>query len=67
MSHHLKSTGTYGVDDLGPFVGLSDFELLLEKDGSLLVGGLDYAIHEDMVRRGGRRVQERKEVNGLSS
>jgi len=37
MGHHLVPAGTYGVDDFGAFVAVSDFEFLLQEDGSLLV------------------------------
>ena len=37
MGHHLVPTGTYGVDDLGTFVTISDFEFLLQENRSLLI------------------------------
>jgi hypothetical protein len=65
MSHHLESVRAYSIENLGAFIDIGHFELLLKEYGSLLVRGLDYASHENMVRWGGRRVQERKKVDGL--
>jgi len=66
MSHHLKPIGAYSIDDLGPFIKLGDFELLLEEDGSLLVRRLNYASHENVVWRGRGWVQEGKKVDRLN-
>lgn len=52
MSHHLEAPGTDSIDDLGSFFEVGNLELLLEKDGRLLVRGLDNARNEDMVWRG---------------
>lgn len=38
MCHHLKTTSTDSVEDFGAFLKVGDLELLLKKDGSLLVG-----------------------------
>ena len=55
MCHHLIATGTYGIDDLSTFVSVSNFEFLLQENGSLLIRGLDYARDELIVgRRRGR-------------
>lgn len=37
MRHHLETTGANRVNYLKAFVGISDLELLLKKDGSLLI------------------------------
>jgi hypothetical protein len=37
MGHHLIATGTYGVDDLGAFVSIGNFEFLLQENGGLLI------------------------------
>ena len=37
MCHHLVATGADGIDDLGAFVSISNFKLLLQEDGGLLV------------------------------
>ena len=49
MSHHLKAPSTDSVDDLRTFFGIGDLELLLQENGSLLIGGLDNAGHEQGV------------------
>ena len=67
MSHHVKPVRAYSVHNLGTFVDIGNFKFLLEEYGSLLVGGLDYTSHENMVGRTGRRVQERQKVDGLRS
>jgi hypothetical protein len=51
MSHHLKAPRTNGVNDLSTFFNISNLELLLQKDGRLLIRGLDDAIDEDVIRR----------------
>lgn len=53
MSHHLVPICAYSVNNLSPFIDISNFELLLEEYGSLLVRGPDDARHEDMVGRRG--------------
>ena len=37
VCHHLVSTGTYGVDDLGTFVSTGNLEFLLQENRSLLI------------------------------
>ena len=37
VCHHLVSTGTYGVDDLGTFVSIGNFKFLLQENGRLLI------------------------------
>lgn len=65
MGHHLVTTRTYGVDDLGTFVSIGNFEFLLQENRSLLIRRLDYTRDELIV--GGRRgwMQQRKKVDGL--
>ena len=53
MCHHLVATGTYGIDDLGAFVSISNLEFLLQEDGGLLIRGFDDTRDELLV--GGRR------------
>ena len=65
MSHHFKSAGAYSIDDLASFVNVGDLQLLLEKNGSLLVRGLDNAFHEHVVWGRGGWVEERKEIDRL--
>jgi len=65
VCHHLITTGTYGVDDLGAFVSIGDFKFLLQENGSLLIRRLDYTRDELLVGRRRRRVQQREEVDGL--
>ncbi len=37
MSHHLETASAYRVDNFGTLVRVGDLELLLQKDGRLLV------------------------------
>ena len=65
MCHHLEAAGADSVDDLAALLAISDLQLLLQEDGCLLVGRLDDARHEDVVRRRRRRMKEGQEVYGL--
>jgi hypothetical protein len=56
MCHHFEPSRTDSIDDLGTFFEVGNFKFLLEEDACLLVGGLDDALHEDVVRRRGGRV-----------
>jgi len=51
MGHHFEPTSAYSVNNLAPFFGIGDLELLLEENGRLLVGRLDNARHKDGIRR----------------
>ncbi len=65
MSHHFKAPRTYSVDDFASLLGVGDLEFLLKEDGSLLVGRLDDSGNEEIVRRGGGRMQQRQEIDRL--
>ena len=67
MGHHLETASTDSVHNLTSLFNISNLQLLLQEDGGLLVGGLDNSSDEDMVRRGGRGVKKREEVDGLES
>ena len=55
MCHHLVATGTYGVNDLGAFISIGNFKLLLQENRGLLIRRLDYTRDELFVgRRRGR-------------
>lgn len=57
MSHHLEAFGADGIHNLGAFKGVCYLQLLLKKDGRLLVRGPYDAVHEHSVRRRGGRVK----------
>lgn len=44
VCHHFKAASANGVDNLCSLGQVSNFQFLLKKDGSLLVGGLDDAL-----------------------
>ena len=55
VCHHFEPSCTDSINNLGVFFEGGDFELLLEENACLLVGGLDDVLHEDVVwQRGGR-------------
>jgi hypothetical protein len=64
--HHFDASLADSIDDFLPLGCVGDLEFLLEKDGRLLVGGLDDAGDEVRVRGGGCGRQEMKEVDRLS-
>lgn len=67
MRHHLETFRTYGIHNLGSFFGISNFELLLKEDGSLLVRRLDDTCYEEVVRRSRGGMEKRQEVDRLET
>ena len=65
VGHHLETASADSIDNLTALFTVSDLELLLQEDRCLLVGGLDDARNEDVVRRRRRRMKEGQEVYGL--
>lgn len=57
MSHHLKASSAYSIDDLAALLGVSYLELLLKEYGCLLVGGLDDTRDEEVIGWCRRRVE----------
>jgi hypothetical protein len=57
MGHHLETTSAYSVNNLAPFFCIGDLELLLKKNGRLLVGGLNNARNEDRIWWRGCRME----------
>ena len=67
MRHHLETFRTYGIDNFGSFFSVSNLELLLEEDGSLLVRRLDDTCYEEVVRRSRGGMEKRQEVDRLET
>ena len=65
MSHHLEALRADGIHNLGALFCVSNLQLLLQKNRRLLIGRLDNARDEKIVRRGRRRMKQRKEVDRL--
>ena len=65
MCHHLETSRTDCIYDLGTFIEVGDFEFLLKEDARLLVGRSDNAFHEDVVWRRRGWMEQREEVDGL--
>lgn len=65
MRHHLKAPLADSIHDSAALLSVGNFELLLEKDRSLLVGRLDDSSDKRGIGRRRRRVQEGKEVDRL--
>jgi hypothetical protein len=67
MCHHLEPSRTDRIDDFSTLFEISNFELLLKENACLLVGRLDDAFHEDVVRRRGGWMKQREEIDGLDT
>ena len=67
MRHHLETFRTYSIYNLGPLLSVSNLQLLLEEDGSLLVRRLDDTCYEEVVRRSRRGMEKRQEVDRLKT
>ena len=65
MRHHLEALRAYCIDNFSSLFGVSNLELLLEKDGCLLVRSLDDARDEKVVRWGRGGMEKRQEVDWL--
>lgn len=65
VGHHFKAASAYGIDNFGTFLDIGDLELLLKENRSLLVGRLYNARNKNVIRRRGRRMKERQEVDRL--
>ncbi len=65
MCHHFETPCADSVDNLATLSGVSDLELLLQEYRGLLIGRLDDAGNERVIRRRGRRMEQGQEIYRL--